>query len=575
MAPKRDKDRRIVSCLQCFRPQELLPNHLLRVCLKNHTNEERNAEVDRAKKSMKAWTLQGRTWDYNVMVRRYPDEASRQALLEDLRDMHFLILNDPMDTPAESSHRPPGAAVETCNKKPAQPTLQDCQRVLRVSQMDMLDIRRRLLDQQHVEEDQRTLFRYFCEAILVLRYFQRPEAVRAFTASDWVNKTHVEGRFRIGVSELTASTKQSATFSLAVEDSAMLDAYFHKVRPACLQDSVDDQGRFFLSKQGIPVGNVASDLNRLHEQYELPSFSSQKVRRAHRFSTSTCAPSDEPADERIGRKKKRGRSAADQDDRDFGAFLQHFPATASSTPPTEKKRTAAGFPPDRVFYDRWRSVQFAKREEHLLSQSSRRPPTVSKVSLLIRKEGWTANCPRPENVVAKWKPVSRVQVETDPWILTTLHSQKWTGLALKDFGGTKGHGVVATKAFAMGSIVCDYHGKVITGAEGRKMMESIQDEMDYLFFFHGGGRDLCVDAQTFPCGCHPTEDTMGRRINHSSKKANLRPVYCRMNFPEGERDVILLQATRDIDICEELLFNYGVKRTSFRGEGLNLDWLDE
>lgn len=66
---------------------------------------------------MKAWTLQGRTWDYNVMVRRYPDEASRQALLEDLRDMHFLILNDPMDTPAESSHRPPGAAVETCNKK--------------------------------------------------------------------------------------------------------------------------------------------------------------------------------------------------------------------------------------------------------------------------------------------------------------------------------------------------------------------------------------------------------------------------------------------------------------------------
>lgn len=46
----------------------------------------------------------------------------------------------------------------------------------------------------------------------------------------------------------------------------MLDAYFQKIRPGCLQDSVDDQGRFFLSKQGLPVGNVTSDLRRLHEQ---------------------------------------------------------------------------------------------------------------------------------------------------------------------------------------------------------------------------------------------------------------------------------------------------------------------
>lgn len=112
--------------------------------------------------------------------------------------------------------------------------------------MDMLDIHRRLLGQQHVEEDQKTLFRYFCEAILVLRYFQRPEAVRAFTvstfslqcflsvykfshllcslfvfqASDWVNKT-VEGQIRMEVSELTASTKKTATFSLTEEDSAV------------------------------------------------------------------------------------------------------------------------------------------------------------------------------------------------------------------------------------------------------------------------------------------------------------------------------------------------------------------
>ncbi|XDV26249.1 hypothetical protein PO909_030008 [Leuciscus waleckii] len=501
----------------------MLPNHLLRVCMKDQTDEERKAEVERAKKSMKAWTLRGRTWEYNAMVKRYPDEASRQALLEDLRERHFLILNDPMDAQAESSHRPPGAANSSNHSRSAQPTLQDCQRVLRVSQMDMLGIHRKLLDQQHVEEDQRTLFRYFCEAILVLRYFQRPEAVMAFTASDWINKRNVDGRIHMEVQ----STKQSATFSLTEEDSAMLDTYFQKIHPGCLQDSVDDQGRFFLSKQGLPVGNVTSDLRRLHEQYDLPSFSSQQARRAQ--STMACSSSDEPA-ERRGRKQKRGRGAADQDDRDFGAFLLQFPAAVSSSPPTKKKRTAAGFPPDRVFYDRWRAVQFAKREEHLLSQCSRRPPTVSKVSLLIQKEDWTGNCPHPEDIVSKWRPVTRVQVESDPWIITTIRNQKWTGLALKDFG-TNGQGVVATKAFAMGSIVCDYHGKA-------------------------AGRDLCVDAETFPCECHPTENTMGRMINHSSKRANLRPVHCMMNFPEGQRDVILFQAKRDIRLCEELLLDY-------------------
>ncbi|XP_052445043.1 uncharacterized protein LOC127986821 isoform X1 [Carassius gibelio] len=549
MASKRDKDRRIISCLQCFRPQEMLPNHLSRVCMKDQTNEERNAEVDRAKKSMKAWTLRGRTWDYNVMVKRYPDEASRRALLEDLRERHFLILNDPMEAQAESNHSENSAAVKTHNKKTAQPALQDCQRVLRVSQADMLDIHGKLLDQQHVEEDQRTLFRYFCEAILVLRYFQRPDAVRAFKASDWLNKRSVDGQIHIKVQ----SAKHTATFSLTEEDSDILDAYFQKIRPGCLQDSAEDQGRFFLSKQGLPVINVTSDLRRLHEQYDLPSFSSQQVKRAQ--STMPCSSSDEPSDERRVRKQKRGRGAADQYDRDFGAFLLKFPVTTSSSPPTKKKRTAAGFPSDKVFYNRWRSLQFAKREEYLSSQCSRRPPTVSKVSLLIEKEGWTGNCPRPEDIVAKWRPITEVQVESDPWIITAIQKQKWTGLALKDFG-SKGQGVVATKAFAMGSIVCDYHGKVITGAEGRKLAESIKGDAAYLFFFQAAGRDLCVDAETFPCECHPTENTVGRMINHSSKRANLRSVHCMMNFPEGKRDVILFQAKRDINLCEELLFDY-------------------
>lgn len=113
----------------------------------------------------------------------------------------------------------------------------------------MLGIHRRLLERQHVEVDQLTHFRYFCEAILVLRYIQRPEAVIAFKvststlqsylsvykvshslcslfvfqASDWLNKIKVDGEIHVEVSEMTASasSKQRATFALTEEDSAV------------------------------------------------------------------------------------------------------------------------------------------------------------------------------------------------------------------------------------------------------------------------------------------------------------------------------------------------------------------
>ena len=83
-------------------------------------------------------------------------------------------------------------------------------------------------------------------------------------------------------------------------------------------------------------------------------------------SSPCSSSSDESGEERSDRGQKRGRDTAEQDDRDFGAFLQHFPVTATGHPPTKKQRTDAGFPPDRVFYDRWRAVQYGKREEYLL-----------------------------------------------------------------------------------------------------------------------------------------------------------------------------------------------------------------
>ncbi|KAL1250731.1 hypothetical protein QQF64_018527 [Cirrhinus molitorella] len=70
-------------------------------------------------------------------------------------------------------------------------------------------------------------------------------------------------------------------------------------------------------------------------------------------------------------------------------------------------------------------------------------------------------------------------------------------------------------------------------------------------------------------------DTAGRRINHSSKRPNLKPLHCVLKVGGEDRDVILFRALRDINVDTHLKFDYGVEERSIRGEGLDLDWLDE
>lgn len=62
-------------------------------------------------------------------------------------------------------------------------------------------------------------------------------------------------------------------------------------------------------------------------------------------------------------------------------------------------------------------------------------------------------------------------------------------------------------------------------------------------------------------------------VNHSRKRHNIRPRLYTMEEEGLQTDVILFIADRDIKVGEELLFNYGVNRNSFRGESLDLEWL--
>ncbi|KAK2814283.1 hypothetical protein Q5P01_000646 [Channa striata] len=319
----------------------------------------------------------------------------------------------------------------------------------------MLGIFGNLQEEKIVSAEEKTLFRYYCEAILILGHFQRPGAVEGMTVPGWLNKNHLNGRVCVGVSQ------QIASFSLTPEESAFLDAHYLYVRPDCVRENVDDDGKFFISPKGRPIRSASNDLSRLHAHYKIPSVTSQEIRRVVETAAST-------------------------------AFNE------------EQKAMVA----------------------HYMAHST---------------------------------PVANTHYRLRTAICTTAVCASLAGY----------------RAFVKGAVICDYHGELVTAEEGRKILESSTDEMGYLYFFTSGSQQLCINAQTHPCRCHPTMETMGRKMNHSKNNLNVKPQHCKIKFPEGEKDTLLLVAARDIAVHEELRFDYGVNRKSFRGEGLDREWLDE
>ncbi|XP_059364909.1 uncharacterized protein si:dkey-23a23.2 [Carassius carassius] len=485
------------------------------------------------------------------------------------------------------------------------PCIKDCQKILREAKPDFLCIHKNLLIGKKVSNAEKMLYRYYCEALLVFRHMQLPGAVEGLTDADWVERIAQDGRVVIGVRQEKTASMQIA---LTQDEEACFQLYYKEIRPKNIGLKKFCQS-FFTTTSGDAVHNVSQDMNRLHEMYKLTPFRSYDVRRAvknaaenlpahqheaviHYLTHSTSAdrrprPQD-IVDAALLLDSLKGTSTEDDTSlaelstagnreqqalrKDFSAFLDRFPVSMEGQPPTKKQRVDSGFPEDRVFYDKWRATQYTQREEYLLSQFTHHKPSASEVLSLIAQEGWKANCPKPEEIERLWKPASTDTIETDEVIIKCVSEQAWTGLAFKDFGAEEGLGVVATRPFSKGDIVCDYHGKVISAAEGMAMMEGHRDEARYLFFFKAGQRDMCIDAN-MGCNCHPNTDTVGRRIKCCSKRPNLEPLHCVMKVDGEDQDVILFKALQDISIDTQLKFYTGVIRKSFLG--LDLDWLDE
>ncbi|XP_016106113.1 N-lysine methyltransferase SETD8-A-like [Sinocyclocheilus grahami] len=182
----------------------------------------------------------------------------------------------------------------------------------------------------------------------------------------------------------------------------------------------------------------------------------------------------------------------------------------------------------------------------------------------MEKQGWMENVPDAAEVMKDWKPPRSIQAPTDASIRRMSRRQCWKGLQLMDREG-KALGVVTSKPFACGELICDFHSRLISREQGLQIHQNT--EAGHLFFFISkNGQGMCLDAHEERCHCHPNKSTFGRQIKHSAKRTNLSP---RLHFVEDD-PVILFMATRDIQTGKEIRYDYGDHRRSYAGDGLDL-----
>ncbi|XP_053531058.1 uncharacterized protein LOC108256813 [Ictalurus punctatus] len=138
----------------------------------------------------------------------------------------------------------------------------------------------------------------------------------------------------------------------------------------------------------------------------------------------------------------------------------------------------------RKLYERWVKAQMKLRKQHIHSRFGPRLPSEEKVSKWISDQGWRSNIPSAAQFVKEWKPHGSVDSALDAKQIRRLtRTQRWKGLVVTEDGG-KGKGVIATRRFLAGEVVCDYHGQVVTASEGHSTHSTVSAEDGvHVFFF--------------------------------------------------------------------------------------------
>ncbi|PAA74960.1 hypothetical protein BOX15_Mlig022522g3, partial [Macrostomum lignano] len=118
----------------------------------------------------------------------------------------------------------------------------------------------------------------------------------------------------------------------------------------------------------------------------------------------------------------------------------------------------------------------------------------------------------------------------------------------------EGLGAFARTDLPKGTVVCTYGGELIQGQKARLAREEDIVKQGkpccFLFFFSWRDQAYCIDATN-------TFQYVGRYINHSRRRNNLKPIVADVN----NKPHLVFQAIRDIARGEELLYDYGERRS--------------
>lgn len=195
MAAPKEKDRRILHCLRCGEGFEQLSQHLNRKCMNKSTPDERALAMKEAKSSTKQFNHRGRLWSHAELLELIPDEESRSLVTAKMRERFFLFKEElPEHQSTPSTSRTPASTVPSASATISAPqqeepiTLSDVSRVLRKAGPTMEEIHSKITSKDATDTEMGD-FRQYCEAIMMLKGFQKPLAVENFTVSYILNLT--------------------------------------------------------------------------------------------------------------------------------------------------------------------------------------------------------------------------------------------------------------------------------------------------------------------------------------------------------------------------------------------------
>ncbi|XP_029903936.1 uncharacterized protein LOC115356811 isoform X2 [Myripristis murdjan] len=359
-------------------------------------------------------------------------------------------------------------------------SVRKCQEILQVAKKDFLNLYGKLITNQPITENEKTMYGYYLEAVMVFQHFQRPGAVEGMTVDEFVNRKECNGRVVVGIKQHKTATMQVAALALTLEEDAWFEAYYQHIRTR--HETVSCQS-FFIGSTGAAVHKVTNDIRRLQDMYKVDRSTSQEVRRA---AETQAAKNFTPAQkEKVARYMAHTTQVAeahyrmmlpeqtaetaelmmvlndlspDNSDgrgnlpekvlpkRQFSTFLENFPVTLDGSAPPAKKRKEAGFPAeDRSLTDKWHKIQRDHRAEYLLSKFRHRQPTQRQFDRCVEGMKWETNKPKYPTVLKLWTPPHKEDIASNKQLIRSVMTQRWKGLSIKDFGGDKGKGVIVDK----------------------------------------------------------------------------------------------------------------------------------